>query len=602
MVSVAVPLQVGEHAVFGRSCCAQVDVPIDERQRTIAFLSAKWLKLRSMKYLLSMSGFLLLTALVGCNSGKVEEKAAIPPNIVLIVADDLGFSDIGSFGSEIRTPSLDALAEQGLKLTNFHTAPTCGPTRAMLMTGIDPHPVGMAANAAAVRRVKALQGRRGYDGRLNSDAVTVATLLSDAGYQTYMAGKWDLGSVEGSRPVDRGFQKSFALVGAGASHFSDARGALSIEKEARYLEDEKKVESLPEDFYSSRFYTERIVDYIDGGDAEKPFFAYLAYTAPHWPLQVPDDWVEKYRGQYDEGWKVLSERRLAKQLALNPGTDLPDYVPARGVSDWDSLSAEERTARSRVMEIYASMIEYMDWQIGQLLAHLEALPSDRPTLVIFMSDNGPEGNAVDRIGDTGKWVAETFNNDLDNMGRRNSYLWTGPGWAQASAQPLRLYKSFVSEGGIRTPAIVSYLGSTTDQKTTDALIVATDIPATILDAAGVVHPGSRYAGREILPMEGRSMLPILTGSPGPIHGGEAIGWELYGNRALVRDQWKALLLWPPAGNGEWQLFDLASDPSERNNLADRYPDKLDELILDWNQYADDKGIYRFELDNGYGRY
>ena len=569
-------------------------------------MSAKWLRLRTMKSNQLMAGLLLLTRLAGCSPeqpDQPQEPKALEPNIVLIVADDLGFSDIGSFGSEISTPSLDALAGQGLKLTNFHTAPTCGPTRAMLMTGIDPHLVGMAANAASVRRIEALQGRRGYDGRLNEDAVTVATLLSDAGYQTYMTGKWDLGAVPGSRPVDRGFQKSFALVNAGASHFSDASGVLSIATEAIYFEDETQVASLPEDFYSSRFYTERILEYIESGDAQKPFFAYVAYTAPHWPLQVPDDWIGKYRGQYDEGWQALSKKRLEKQLSLGVIDEAPDYVPAFGVLEWSSLPEEERVVRAREMEIYAGMIEYMDWQIGQLLARVKTLPSDRPTLVIFMSDNGPEGNAVDRIGGNSQWIAENFNNDLENMGKKGSYLWTGPGWAQASAEPFRLYKSFVSEGGIRTPAIIAYLGSNAAEATTsNALSVATDIPATILDAAGVPHPGTRYAGRDVFPIEGRSLLPIISGNADSIHEGEAIGWELYGNRALIKDQWKGLLLWPPAGNGEWQLFDVASDPFERNNLAGQYPEKLDELVRDWHQYADDKGIYLFEHDNGYGRY
>jgi len=427
-------------------------------------------------------------------------------------------------------------------------------------------------------------------------------LLSDAGYQTYMAGKWDLGAEVGSRPVDRGFQKSFALVNAGASHFSDASGILSIATEATYVEDEVEVASLPEDFYSSRFYTERILEYMESGDAEKPFFAYVAYTAPHWPLQVPDDWIGKYRGQYDEGWQALRNQRLERQLDLGLIDQAPDYVPARGVPQWNSLPAEERTIRAREMEIYAAMVEYMDWQIGRLLERVAALPSDRPTMIIFLSDNGPEGNAVDRIGGNSQWIAERFNNDLDNMGKPNSYLWTGPGWAQASAGPLRLYKSFVTEGGIRTPAIIGYIGSPAARPPSDALVVATDIPATILDAAGVTHPGTRYAGRDILPIEGRSILPILRGDSDSIHDGEALGWELYGNRALIKDQWKATLVWPPTGNGEWQLFDVVSDPFERNDLGSQHPGKLDELVRDWHQYADDKGIYLFEQDDGYGRY
>ncbi len=254
------------------------------------------------------------------------------------------------------------------------------------------------------------------------------------------------------------------------------------------------------------------------------------------------------------------------------------------------------------MEIYAAMIEYMDWQIGELVARIDKVSGDRPTLIMFMSDNGPEGNAIDRIGKNGEWVAATFNNDLDNMGKRDSYLWTGPGWAQASAAPMNLYKSFVAEGGIRSPAIVRYSGAHADTGISNAMLVATDIPATILDAAGVSHPGTTYKGRDVLPMEGRSAMPIITGAAASIHDGNALGWELYGNRALVRDQWKAILVWPPRGDGQWHLYDIEADPYEVNDLALQHPDLLDELVSDWHGYAEDKGIYLFEKDNGYGRF
>lgn len=526
----------------------------------------------------------------------------VRPNIVLILADDLGYSDIGPFGSEIRTPTLDSLAATGFTFTNFHTAPTCGPTRAMLMSGIDPHPVGMAANAAAIRRVEALQGRRGYDSRLNDDAVTVATLLSDAGYQTYMTGKWDLGNVAGFLPVDRGFAKSFILADGGGSHFSNAFGILASDPNPRYFENAAAIETLPDDFYSTRTYTERAVEFIEGGDAEKPFFAYVAYTAPHWPLHVPDDWIGKYKGSYDAGWHALKTSRLRKQEQLGLFANPPDSQPLPGVADWQSLSAEDRAKNARIMEIYAAMIEYMDWQIGQLLQSVAETSGDRPTLIIFMSDNGPEGNAIGRIGTNSVWVDATFNNDIGNMGRHDSYLWTGPGWAQASAAPFHLYKSFVTEGGIRAPAIMRYSESTASGERSDAFLVATDIPATILDAAGVSHPGNRYAEREVLPLEGRSALPILTRQADVVHQDEPLGWELYGNRALVTNQWKAVLLWPPRGDGEWHLYDLDADPFEQNNLAGEHPEVLEKLVAEWHMYADDKGIYLFESDNGYGRY
>lgn len=550
----------------------------------------------NIKNVIRLSAAMLILSACG------SDKEPVRPNIILILADDLGYSDLGVFGSEIRTPNLDALAAEGLQLTNFHTAPTCGPTRAMLMTGIDPHPVGMAANRAAIQRVAALQGRRGYDGRLNKQAVTVATLLRDSGYQTYMTGKWDLGKDAGYFPADRGFEKSFALAVGGGSHFSNAFGILSIDPKGLYVENDQIVAALPDDFYSSKTYTERAVEYIENGDPDRPFFAYVAYTAPHWPLHVPDDWLDKYSGRYDDGWHSLKTERIARQTELGLFVSPPDSGPLPGVANWQTLPSDEREIRAKEMEIYAAMVEYMDWQIGHLLERVKALPGDRPTLIFFMSDNGPEGNAIDRIGKNGEWVAATFNNDLNNMGKRDSYLWTGPGWAQASAAPMNLYKSFVAEGGIRAPAIVAYSDSSMRGKKSNAFLVATDIPATILDAAGVVHPGNQYDGRDILPIEGRSALPIITGNAESIHQEQPLGWELYGNRALVRDQWKAMLIWPPRGDGQWHLYDVNADPYEVNDLAKAHPELLDELIDDWHEYADDKGIYLFEKDNGYGRF
>ena len=257
--------------------------------------------------------------------------------------------------------------------------------------------------------------------------------------------------------------------------------------------------------------------------------------------------------------------------------------------------------RAREMEIYAAMIEYMDWQIGRLLERVEMQPGDRDTLVIFVSDNGPEGNAIDRIGQNGEWIAATFDNRPENMGRQNSYLYTGPGWAQASARPFHLYKSFIAEGGLRAPAIMLHSGidGTADL---DAMVTVRDIPATILDAAGIPHPGTRYGNRDILAMEGVSALPLLRGETDSIHAGEPLGWELYGNRALIRDNWKAMLLWPPYGNGQWSLYDIAADPGETNDLGEQHPELLDELAEAWHEYADRNGIYLFEEDNGYGRY
>lgn len=257
------------------------------------------------------------------------------PNIVLIVADDMGYSDVGAYGGEIRTPNLDALAREGLQLTNYRTGATCGPTRAMLISGVDHHRAGVGTNAASLRRLPELHGRPGYEGYLNDQVVTFVRLLDDAGYHTFMTGKWDLGDQPGKLPTDRGFDRFFGIPGGGASHFSDAVGTFRPTEDAVYREDAERVE-LPDDFYTSKAYADRLLEFIDERpDDDHPYFAYLAFTAPHWPLQVPDDWLDRYAGAYDDGWEVIRRQRFERQreLGLLPGTaELPPSH--RAVADW----------------------------------------------------------------------------------------------------------------------------------------------------------------------------------------------------------------------------------------------------------------------------
>jgi arylsulfatase len=523
------------------------------------------------------------------------------PNILVILADDLGYSDLGFMGSEISTPNLDSLAASGAVLTSFHTAPTCGPSRAMLMTGVDHHRVGMGANAAAIARLTELQGLPGYEGYLNQRVDTVATLLEKAGYQTYMVGKWDLGTIPGTLPSERGFQRSFALLNSGASHFSDARGTFSFEPEAVYLEDGMEVDSLPDDFYSTEYYTAKMIDYVEQGSLDEPYFGYVAYTAPHWPLQVPDDWLDRYSGVYDSGWSETALNRLQAMRGAGLISGEISTELARGAAEWDSMSPEEQRAASRTMEIYAAMIEYMDQQIGILLKSIKLQENKRETVIFFLSDNGPEGNAIDRIGDTGDWVQANFDLSFDNYGRMGSYLFAGAGWSQVSAQPLHLYKSYISEGGIRTPAIVHYSDRALPARI-DAVTTIMDIPATILELAGATTIAVSEDSPDKLAMEGKSLLPLMLEGATEIHQDEPIGWELYGNRALIKSPWKARLLWPPEGDGEWELFNILDDPAEQNDLAVEYPNLLQNLISEWEQYVEDNGMHVYDRELGYGRY
>lgn len=532
-----------------------------------------------------------------------DESQLQRPNIILILADDLGYSDLGAYGSEIRTPNLDALAAQGIQLTNFHTGPTCGPTRAMLMSGVDHHRAGVGTNAAALLRLPELRGRPGYEGFLNDRVVSFVRLLQDTGYHTFMTGKWDLGAKPGTLPTDRGFDHFFGLAAGGASHFSDAMGNMRPVADAVYFEDDRRIDQLPDDFYSSKSYTDRMLSYIENrpGDDE-PYFAYLAYTAPHWPLQVPDDWIDKYKGDYDKGWHAVRRDRFERQIELGILTASAE-LPARNrnVADWDKISPAQRQTELKRIELHAAMIELMDFHIGRVLDAIDSL-SERETIVIFMSDNGAEGNAIGELLDNEYWIPATFDNRLDNMGRKGSYVFLGAGWGQATVSPFRIFKSFTTGGGIRAPAIFYSTGDRFSSGRNDSLITVMDIAPTILEMAGSRHPGARYDDRELLPMNGRSALGALSGGDDSVHGDAPVGWELYGNRALIRGDWKAVLTWPPEGNGEWQLFNLREDPTETHDLASANAKLTAEMIALWHAYAATNGVAIIDKDIGYGRY
>ena len=514
------------------------------------------------------------------------ETQSSRPNIVLIMADDLGYTDIGAFGSEIRTPNIDALAATGLSLTNFYAAPTCSPARAMLLAGMDNHFTGfgtMAEHTAVNQR-----GQPGFEGMLSEDFVTVATLLNDSGYHTYLAGKWHIGQAPGTRPHERGFERSFALMQGGASHFSDMKRMLSVYPETVYLDDGVKVESLPDDFYSSAFYTDRIIENIEANKNDgAPFFAWLAFTAPHWPLQVPAEYLDLYDGVYDEGYDTFRQRRLegAQASGLVP-SDIGEFPRLPRVTPWDELSDEEQRRSARTMEIYAAMVERLDSHVGRLIDYLRDNGLYENTLIIFMSDNGAEGNDRLHILDNETWVPANHDLSYANMGRIDSYAFQGPGWGQVSSAPLRLFKAYVTDGGMRVPMIVNYEGHLNAGSFNTAVATIQDLAPTFLELAQAVHPGTIYQGREIRPMTGRSLLPLLTGRAEAAYGqDEALGWELFGHRAIRLGDWK--LLWADGKNGSdtWQLYDIAGDPREVVDLAAEEPERLQEMIALWEEYA-----------------
>jgi arylsulfatase A-like enzyme len=552
------------------------------------------------------TGFhLLLLALgVGLQPGCASaERAAERPNILLIVADDLGYSDLGSYGSEISTPNLDSLARKGIQLSQFHVAPNCGPSRGAMMTGVDYHRAGLGGNVEVAAENQ--KGLPAYQGFLRDDVVAVSELLRDAGYHTYMAGKWHLGKDPRNLPGGRGFERSFALLNGGASHWADQRALIPGSK-TTYTRDDEVVSELPKDFYSSTYYTDRILEYIDSGlEDEKPFFAYLAFTAPHNPLHAPDASTAKYRGVYDEGWDRVAAKRLQRQQQLGlvdesfSAAPRPEWVKA-----WDELTSEQKAQRARDMEVYAGMIDYVDESIGRVLDHLREKGQFENTLVVFISDNGPSKTSINDYLALGGNVADfvrSFDNSLENKGRPGSSTDIGPGWAFASATPLRLFKGYVAQGGIQVPAIIKLPGpDAPETKRIATFAHVTDLMPSFLEIAGIEYP-ARHRGITLVEPEGRSLLPLLSGQKDVAFAERGMGWEAYGMDAWRQGGWKILRLPPPYGNGDWQLYDLARDPGETTDLAEDNLDLVRELAGRWEHYARTNEVVRPDKPVAYGK-
>jgi arylsulfatase len=513
------------------------------------------------------------------------------PNILLIVADDLGFTDLGAFGSEIPTPNLDRLAYQGVRLTNLHNGPACQQTRIMLMSG--------RGNSSMMDNHPPRPSRQ----RTNSLTMSVAALpelMKDAGYSTFMAGKWDLGLYGEARPAERGFDRSFVLLEASASHFAEP-----LWGDGSYYEDDGvpvAFEDLPEGFYSTRDYTDKMLGYLEEHDGSNPWFAFMPYTAPHWPLQLPDDWIDRNAGKYDAGWDVLREERAtrAEALGIVPDDAMDSFEPL--AVPWSSLSAEEKTKYARAQEIYAGMVEYLDLSIGRIFNHLEESGQLDSTVIVFMSDHG--ASASEHGVSTGRGytgggpqIPETRDNSFENFGRPLSFIDHGLGFGEAASAPLKYFKGRLAEGGLRAAAFVRYPGVISQGGVDDTFITAMDIVPTFLDIAGREHPGAgNYKGREILPIAGETFWPYLSGESGTVHSPDyAAGWTAGNTGAIIRGNYKATNHAPPVlesdfatgmgmGMGPpppWELYDLSVDPGETNDLAATHPDVLADLVSEW---------------------
>ncbi len=541
---------------------------------------------------------LLMTIGISCNqaTNPTTREPTKRPNILLIVADDMGYSDIGPFGGEIATPTLDAFAKEGLQLTNFHVLPSCSPTRSVLLSGVDNHQAGMGTMAEF--KTPEMEGHPGYAGYLNFEVAALPEVLRASGYHTYMAGKWHLGAEENTIPHARGFEETFTLLPGGGSHWND-RKPLSPPQTMFYLRNGQPVELLPDDFYSTEYYTDVLLQQIkQDQDDDQPFFAYLSYTAPHDPLHAPKEYIDKYKGAYDEGWDVLREKRLQslKELGII-NQDAKTFPRLPWVEAWEELSREERAEAARDMEVYAAMVDFMDEQIKHVFDYLKEIGEYENTLIIFFSDNGANGALRTAYPEQTTEYLNSFDNSLENRGLLNSYVEMGPGWAQASMSPSRMFKAFPAEGGIRSPLLIKLPGEIANAGGMNhSFLHVRDIMPTILDLTDIEQP-EQFNGRQVRPIQGTSVLDVLEGkvaSPDPE--ASQVGYELFGMKAFFADGWKVLWMPEPFGTGEWELFNLEQDPAELDDLSNQNPDKLKELVAQWEQYKKDNGVLDVSLD------
>lgn len=518
------------------------------------------------------------------------------PNIVILVADDWGFSDVGSFGSEIATPHIDALAAAGMRFSNFHVAGSCSPTRAMLQSGVMNHRNGLGNMPETIPDEH--RGKPGYDTVMNLRVVTIAQLLKAAGYRTYLTGKWHLGSDAKRLPGARGYDRAFSLADAGADNF-EQRPIEGMYATAAWTENGRPA-TLPRDYYSSRFVVQKMIDYIEADRASgQPFLASINFLANHIPVQAPDSDIARYSALYREGWTALRAARAKRAAALGI---VPAGVPTVTMAttpDWAKQSAEERAAAVRVMQAYAGMATAMDREIGRLVAYLKATGDYDNTIFVFLSDNGAEPtDPYNRLRNR-LFLRTQYDTSTANIGRRGSFSAIGPGWASAASSPLSGYKFSATEGGLRVPLIIAWPGNPRIRAgaINDGLAHVTDILPTLLDLARVPGQDGRWNGRPVERLAGRSLAPMLAGAEGSVHGDRPLGYELSGNAALFRGDFKLVRNLPPTGDGRWRLYDLKVDPGETRDLAAAMPERFAAMRADYAAYAKANGV--LEMPAGY---
>lgn len=525
---------------------------------------------------LSIFQFPVLLVLAALSGDAVAEAAPDNrPNILLLVADDLGYADLGVYGGDIETPNIDALATEGMLFTRFHTAPMCAPSRAMLLSGNNNHIAGMASQSRIGIRGNPIPG---YEASLSDRIVPFSRLLQDAGYNTYIVGKWHLGYETQQSPRAAGFSRSFTMLNGAGTHFDvlgwNARGST-------YRQDGELVD-YPVGRYSTDLYTERLIGFVNANkDDNKPFFAFAAYTSPHWPLQVPDEYLDLYSGRYDDGYDELREQRFdsLKEAGIIP---LSSELPPRddSVTPWTELSAEQQRKESRKMELYAAMVDNLDDHIGRLIDYLKSNDLYDNTLIVFMSDNGAAGEDFYNDVRFSEYIQANFDNSYDKMGTAASFVSYDDPWAEAGSAPFQRHKSYTREGGIVAPMIIAGPGVEARNVIDSSYLTIMDLAPTFLEIAGAPYPNDE----SVYPMLGESINGFLAGDEDAVHDENYVTTLYHRGYAYLRQgKWKVSNLDPPFDEARFELFNVETDPGEITNLADAEPEKFAELIALWRE-------------------
>ncbi len=538
--------------------------------------------------------FLLISVALGllCPTVFAQQPPDRRPNVVLIVTDDMGYADIGAFGGEIATPNIDALASDGVRFTNFYTHASCSPTRSLLLSGVDTHLNGLGNMSEWIAPNQ--KGVPGYEGVLNHDVVTLPELLKQSGYHTYMVGKWHMGKDPDKIPAARGFERDFSLLDGGGNYWG-MMNVTAASPRLVFTEDGRYLTSLPDDYYATRTYTDKMIDYIDSNRGDgKPFFAYVAHQAPHDPYHLPRKSRNGHVAQYDKGWDAVRRERLDRQIELGimpADTQLSErmwFVP-----DPTMLAPTPRAMLGKKMELYADLVVNLDMHIGRLIDHLKEIGEYDNTIFMVFGDNGAEGtdlfSMIAGTPGTRDWLWAAINwsqTDPQAWGDPGSFVGYGPMWAQVSMTPFSQYKGWMAEGGIRNALIVS--GPVVKREAgsiNHGFMHVADIMPTLLDVAGTTYPDSSD-GRPLPAMMGKSWTDVLSGAAeSPRNDDDYMGWELFGNRAVRQGDWKLRWQFRPFGTGEWELFNLANDPAERIDRAADSPAKLELMLGLWEDYV-----------------